>query len=455
MGTRMKSKLPKVLHTVLDRPLVAYPIDAALQAGAERVVVVVGHGREAIESAVCELFPQATIEFVVQSEQRGTGHAVLCARPAFESASAGDLLLVLNGDLPNLRPETARALVDETRASGGPMGLLTAHFADPSGYGRIVRSAAGAAVRVVEERDASATERELTEGNVGTYVFEAAFLQGAIDELSTDNAQGELYLTDLVAAAAAAGTPAHARIVADEDDVLGVNNRADLARVERIARDRRNHALMLSGVTMRSPETTWVASAAVVEADVELGANVSVRGASHLASGVVVETGCVIRDSAVGAGTRIYAYSHLDGAVVGAGCNVGPYGRLRPGSVMADTSRIGNFVEMKKTTLGRGSKVNHLSYIGDATVGSGVNVGAGTITCNYDGVNKHPTTIADGAFIGSNTELVAPVSVGAGAYVGAGSTITDDVPDDALGLGRARQRNIEGYRERRAKRKGK
>jgi bifunctional UDP-N-acetylglucosamine pyrophosphorylase/glucosamine-1-phosphate N-acetyltransferase len=450
-GTRMRSRLPKVLHPVLGLPMAAYPVRAARAAGIGRVVVIVGYEREAIEADLGRRFPE--LGFALQAEQRGTGHAVQCAREWFAEGPADDLVVVLNGDLPNLQARTIERLLATARDGGPHVALVTAVLDDPTGYGRIIRDEAGRVVEIVEQADATEVQRGIREGNVGTYAFPRGFLTEALDGLAADNAQGELYLTDLVAAAVARGIPVSPVVVDDPVEVMGVNSRADLAAVEAAARRRRNHALMLAGVSMHDPERTRVEADVELAADVVLEAGVELRGATRVATGVRIEVGAIVIDSELGEDALVRAYSHLEGARVGARCQVGPYGRLRQGAVLGEDARVGNFVELKKTTLGRGSKANHLTYLGDAHIGEGVNVGAGTITCNYDGVNKFPTTIGDGAFIGSNTELVAPVTVGRQAYVGAGSTITEDVPDGALGLGRARQRNIEGYSDRRPAKK--
>lgn len=446
MGTRMKSALPKALHPVLGRPMLTYPIDAALGAGASRVVLVLGHCRDEIESAMRRYYPDAPLEVAVQAEQKGTGHAVLCALPSVPAGASH--VLVLNGDLPNLGAATVSALVEKAVAGVSPVGILTAQMDSPGGYGRIIRDGQGRVLRITEQADASAEELAVGEVNVGTYIFEAEFLRRTIQSLETNNAQDELYLTDLIARSGANGAHACSHVTHDQDEVCGVNNRADLARAERIARARRNHGLMLAGVTMLDPDHTYVGPDVEVAADVLLWPGVTLLGDTRVESGVEVRTGAIVIDAILAQGTLIRAYSHIEGAVIGRDCVVGPFGRLRPATELSAKAKVGNFVEIKKSQVGEGSKVNHLTYVGDATIGAGVNVGAGTITCNYDGKNKHPTVIGDGAFIGSNTELVAPVEVGAGAVIGAGSTITEDVPSGALGLGRARQRNIADYANR-------
>lgn len=443
MGTRMKSSVPKALHTVLGRPMVTYPIDVALESGADLVVIVVGHQRDSIEAVIRERYPAAPIAFALQAEQNGTGHAVKCALS--EVPDECTEILVLNGDLPNLTTNTIRQLVESARDDGSPTAILTAELDDPSGYGRVIRDFEGRVHRIVEEADATGQERALREVNVGTYLFDSAFLRATVGNLTTSNVQNELYLTDLIARANSDGSPAFALMTKDQDEVSGVNHRADLARCEAIARRRRNRELMLAGVTMLDPERVYVESSVEIAPDVTIWPGVILRGITKIETGVEIETGCVVIDSMIGENSWVKPNCHLEGATVGAHCLIGPFARLRPAAFLADEVHVGNFVEVKKTTIGHGSKANHLTYLGDSIIGSGVNVGAGTITCNYDGVRKHQTVIGDGAFIGSNTELVAPVRIGENAIIGAGSTITDDVPKNALGLGRARQKNIAGY----------
>ena len=443
MGTRMKSSVPKALHKVLGQPMVTYPIDVALRSGADLVVIVLGHERDAIEAVIRERYPAAPIAFALQSEQNGTGHAVMCGLD--EVPDDYGEVLVLNGDLPNLSAATIRRLVASAQDDDSPVTILTAELDDPSGYGRVVRDFEGRVRQIIEEADATDPEREIREVNVGTYVFNATFLRNAVGNLTASNAQNELYLTDAVVRANAEGSPALAVLTPDQDEVSGVNHRADLARSEAIARRRRNRQLMVAGVTMLDPERVYVEASVKIAPDVTIWPGVILRGQTIIGTGVEIEAGCVIANSSIGKNSHVKPYSHLDGATVGTGCIVGPFARLRPAAFLADEVHVGNFVEVKKTALGHGSKANHLTYLGDSIIGSGVNVGAGTITCNYDGKNKHQTVIGDGAFIGSNTELVAPVRIGKNAIIGAGSTITDDVPENALGLGRARQKNIAGY----------
>jgi len=436
-GKRMKSTLPKVLHRVLGSPLVGFPLALARGLASSRVVVVVGHGRERVEDAVRSLPGGGDARLAVQHEQRGTGHAVLAALPSL--AGHRGTVLILSGDVPLLRRETVERLVRARDRAVAPLAFLTFCPAEPAGYGRVLRLD-GRPVAVREHRDCSRAERAVGEVNAGIYLADLGFLRRSLKRLTADNDQGELYLTDLVAVAAAARRPAVA-VEADADEVGGVNDRADLARIEDLLRRRRNLELMRAGVTIRQPDSVRVDLAAAVGADTEIGPFVQIIGRTVIGRGCAVEAGAIISDSVLEDGARVLAHSVLEGARVGAGAQVGPLARLRPGTVLGPAARVGNFVEVKNTTLGEGSKANHLSYLGDGDIGRGVNVGAGTIFCNYDGFAKHRTVLEDEVFIGSDSQLVAPVTVGAGAYVASGSTVTRDVPADALAIARAPQQN--------------
>jgi bifunctional UDP-N-acetylglucosamine pyrophosphorylase / glucosamine-1-phosphate N-acetyltransferase len=458
-GTRMKSDRAKVLHEACGRPLAYFPIRAALALEVSPAVVVIGHQGDAVRAALSAHFPGAPLRFAVQAEQLGTGHAVQCAKAALQDSGVGgkSAVLILAGDTPLLREETLQRLAAAYRAAGSPLALVSVRPRDATGYGRIVRDAAGAIQRVVEEKDATDTERKIGEANASIYLCEAEFLFRALAALSPRNAQGELYLTDIVAAAAQLAREGKAKppvsIEAPEDDVAGVNDRAQLAWAGGELRRRRLDLLMKSGVTVVDPGATWVDEGVEVGLDAVLEPLVTLRGKTRIGRGVSVGQGCVIVDSAVADGAVLLPYSHLEGAVVGEKAIVGPFARLRPGARLGEQAHVGNFVELKKTTLGKGSKANHLSYLGDATIGEGCNIGAGTITCNYDGANKFQTVIEDGAFVGSDTQLIAPVRVGKGAYVGTGTTVREDVPAGSLAVSAGKQRNIEGWVERRAPKK--
>ncbi|MBI5017755.1 MAG: bifunctional UDP-N-acetylglucosamine diphosphorylase/glucosamine-1-phosphate N-acetyltransferase GlmU [Deltaproteobacteria bacterium] len=445
-GTRMKSAVAKVLHPLLGRPLLSYPLDACRQAGIGRIVAVVGHQAEEVEKAL----GAPDVLFALQAEQRGTGHAALCARSALQGFSGTAVLLC--GDVPLLRPETLTALLDAHHRTGALATVLSMVPPDPRGYGRLVRDRAERLARIVEERDASEAEKAVREVNTGTYAVELPWLWGVLAGLSPANSQGEYYLTDVVAAAAAEDR-AGSLLLGDPTEVMGINSRTHLAEAAGALRRRINEEWMEAGVTLEDPATTWIEPGVVLAPDVTIGPACRLAGATRVDAGALVEQGVVVTDSRIGPGAHIKPYCVFSGATVGAGAEVGPFAHLRPGAELGEASRVGNFVEMKKSRLGRGSKASHLTYLGDTEIGEKVNVGAGTITCNYDGAAKHRTVIGDGAFIGSNTSLVAPVTVGAGATVAAGSTVTQDVPEGALGVGRARQRNVAEWSARKAARK--
>jgi bifunctional UDP-N-acetylglucosamine pyrophosphorylase/glucosamine-1-phosphate N-acetyltransferase len=445
-GTRMKSERAKVLHPALGRPLFAWPLSRALSLGASPVVAVVGHQADAVQQAVRAEFPQADIRFSLQAEQKGTGHAVQCAAGALEGH--GGPVLILYGDAPLVRDETLAALCEAYRVSGAKLALVSAVAPNPHGYGRVVRRG-GAVVCIREQKDCSPDEAALTEVNAGIYVVDAAFLWDALSRLTPKNAQGEYYLTDLVERAAGAGGVAV--VQAPFEDIAGVNDRVELAAVTRVLRRRVNERHMRAGVAFEDPDSTWVDDRVELGPDVELGPGVSLRGRCRVGAGARIGQGSVLTDTVVGERTEVKPYSVFEEAQVGSACTIGPFSRLRPGTVLDEGVHLGNFVETKKARIGRGSKANHLAYLGDAEIGSGVNVGAGTITCNYDGKHKHVTKMGDNVFIGSDTQLVAPVTVGDGAYVGAGTTVTQDVPPGALAVSRTPQRNLEGWAQRKAK----
>jgi bifunctional UDP-N-acetylglucosamine pyrophosphorylase/glucosamine-1-phosphate N-acetyltransferase len=439
-GTRMKSSRAKVLHPALGLPLLEHVLRALAPLAADPVIVVVGFEAQAVELA----FAGRGIAFARQDPPLGSGHALQVARDAF--AAHGDrTLLVLNGDLPLLRGQTLRHLLDVHAERRAAATLLSVLLEDPGAYGRVVRGVDGGVAKIVEAKDALPEERAIREINAGVYAFEVLPLLEVLGGLRPQNAQGELYLTDVVGLLVAGGRRVETVAVTDPEEALGVNGQSELAEASRRLRWRRLEQLMANGVAIENPETTTVGLDVEVAAEAVLRPFTLLEGQTRVATGASIGPFVRLVDSQVGAGAEILDHCLLRECVVEAGASIGPFAHIRPGSHVGAKARVGNFVELKKTDLGAGSKAPHLSYVGDATVGPGVNIGAGTITCNYDGVHKHVTRIEAGAFVGSNSTLVAPVTVGAGAYVGAGSVITRDVPADALGVGRARQMVKEGW----------
>ncbi|MDP3086434.1 MAG: bifunctional UDP-N-acetylglucosamine diphosphorylase/glucosamine-1-phosphate N-acetyltransferase GlmU [Rubrivivax sp.] len=438
-GTRMKSALPKVLHRIGGRSLLQHVLDAASGLGAAHTVVITGHGAEQVEAAIAGSGASA----VRQLPQLGTGHAIQQVVPVL--ADANPVTLILNGDVPLIRTETAAALV--AACAGTQLALLTITLADASGYGRIVRSAGGAAVLgIVEHKDATPAQRAIGEIYTGIMAAPTAWLKRAVMALKNDNAQREYYLTDIVAMAVADGMPVVASATPSETEVLGVNSPLQLADLERRHQRTQAEALMEAGVRLRDPARFDQRGSLQCGADVEIDVNCIFEGRVRLADGVRIGAHCVLRDADIGASAVIHPFSHIDGAVVGEGALVGPFARLRPGAVLGAEVHIGNFVEVKNATLAAGAKANHLAYLGDATVGERVNFGAGSITANYDGANKHRTVIGADAHIGSNCVLVAPVVIGEGATVGGGSTVSKDAPAGQLTVARARQATITAWK---------
>jgi bifunctional UDP-N-acetylglucosamine pyrophosphorylase/glucosamine-1-phosphate N-acetyltransferase len=442
-GTRMRSATPKVLHGFAGRSLVGHALAAAAPLGADGTVVVVGAGRDAVTAHLATVAP--AVKPVVQAEQRGTGHAV---RVALEAVPGdGGAVVVLPGDAPLLRPETLRALFDQHVAGGAVATLLTSVLPDPTGYGRVVRTPAGAVTRIVEHRDASPAEREIGEVGTSVYVFATGPLRSALARVSTDNAQGEEYLTDVIGLFVADGLPVHA-VVAPADETAGVNDRVQLAAAHRVYNARLLEDWMRAGVTVVDPATTWVDAGVTLEPDVTLHPQVQLLGGTTVATGASVGPDATLRDTVVGPGARVVR-AQCEGAEIGADVSVGPFAYLRPGTRLGRGAKIGTYVEVKGSDIGVGTKVPHLSYVGDATIGEHTNIGAATVFVNYDGVEKHRTTIGSHARTGADNLFVAPVEVGDGAYTAAGSVVTEDVPPGALGVARARQRNIEGWVARR------
>jgi bifunctional UDP-N-acetylglucosamine pyrophosphorylase/glucosamine-1-phosphate N-acetyltransferase len=435
-GKRMKSNLPKVLQPLAAEPLLAHVLQTARDLQPDAIHVVFGHGGEQVRAA----FADQPIQWALQTEQLGTGHALAQAMPAIDDAQT---VLVLNGDVPLTRAQTLQALLDVV--ARGSVAVLSVKLNDPAGYGRILRNNAGQVVRIVEHKDATTKERAITEANTGLLAANAGRLRQWLAQLKNDNAQGEYYLTDIVTMAVRDGVPVEAILAPSEAEVLGVNDKVQLAEVESQLRRRRATELMLQGATLVDPARVDIRGQVTVGKDVFVDVNVVFEGRVQLDDGVRIGPNCVVKNTHIGAGTELFANCVIDNAVVGPNCNIGPFARLRPEAQLADHVHIGNFVEVKKSQIGSGSKANHLTYIGDAIIGKQVNIGAGTVTVNYDGANKWRTEIEDNVFIGSGSMLVAPVKICTGANTGAGSTITRDAPAGKLTLARARQVTLEGW----------
>jgi len=437
-GSRMNSALPKVLHSVAGRPMLHHVIGTARQLGAEKIHTVIGHGGDKVRETTTE----SLVNWVVQEQQLGTGHAVAQALPHLPDDAR---VLILYGDVPLTRADTLNAMVESLDDS--TLGLLTVTLDDPQGYGRIVRDADGKVTSIVEQKDASTEQLAIREVNTGILAVAAKHLKTWLPALSNANAQGEYYLTDIIAMAVEHELEILVSQPEDPFEVQGVNNRLQLAELERWFQKREAERLMTEGATLADPARIDVRGELTIGNDVLIDVNVVFIGKVTLGSHVSIGPGCVITDATIADGAQIYAHSVIDQASVGPNAQVGPFARLRPGTQLAANTKVGNFVETKKTIVGEGSKINHLSYVGDATLGTDVNVGAGTITCNYDGANKYQTVLGDGVFVGSNSSLVAPVTVAAGATIGAGSTITKDVPEQQLAVARGHQRNISGWQK--------
>lgn len=433
-GVRMHSNYPKVVHRVAGTPMIVHVVNAVTAAGIEKVTLVVGHQQELIKP----LFAGQNINFATQTEQLGTGHALLQARDIVQD---DDMILVTAGDTPLLQAATLEALIKHHQQSQATATVLSTRIKNPHGYGRIIRDENTAFLRIVEEKDAAPQEKSINEINSGMYCFQAREAFRALAALGSSNAQGEYYLTDILEILRQERQPVEVLCLDAEEDIYGINNREQLAEAEKIMRRRINRELMLSGVTMIDPDSTFIDAGVKIGLDTTIYPACIIEGDSCIGEGCEIGPGTRISDCIIGNFVSIES-SRLKEAQVGDNCTIGPYAYLRPQAVLGSGVKVGDFVEIKKSNIGAGSKIPHLSYIGDAELGQGVNVGAGTITCNYDGNNKWPTILEDGVFIGSNTNLVAPVRVGANAVTGAGSTITRDVPAAALGLERADQKNI-------------
>lgn len=435
-GTRMYSDLPKVLHPLAGKPMVQHVIDTAMKVGAERVHLVYGHGGDRLKKTLSG----EALNWVLQAEQLGTGHAMQQAAPAFTD---DEDILMLYGDVPLISEATLKRLV-QAKPEGG-IGLLTVNVGDPTGYGRIVRRD-HAVVGIVEHKDASEAQREICEINTGILVAGGRDLKRWLSQLTNDNAQGEFYITDIIAMAAQEGRHVAAVHPERPSEVEGVNNRLQLARLERIYQQEQAEKLLLAGVMLQDPARFDLRGDVTFGRDVTIDSNVILEGDVTLGNRVTIGAGCVIKNSVIGDDCEVSPYSVLEDAVLEAKCTIGPFARLRPGAELAEGAHVGNFVEMKKARLGKGSKAGHLTYLGDAEIGANVNIGAGTITCNYDGANKHQTLIGDDVFVGSDTQLVAPVRIANGATLGAGTTVTRDVGENELVLSRVKQTSIAGWR---------
>jgi len=436
-GTRMRSDLPKVLQSLAGKPLLAHVLDCAAALASDDVCVVYGHGGEAVRNA----FPTGSLRWAQQAEQLGTGHALQQAMPDTPDANR---VLILFGDVPLLLPATCQRLIDETPLDD--LAVLTVDMVDPTGYGRIVRES-GSVSCIVEEKDAGPDEKAVREINTGVMVCPADKLRAWLENLGNDNAQGEYYLTDVIAMAVNDGVTVHGIKADTWTEVMGINDKKQLAEAERALQARLVDELMKEGVGFADPARVDIRGTLTCGKDVFIDVNAIFEGDVDLGDGVKIESNNLLRNSSLGAGTVLHSNCHIEGGTTGSNCEIGPFARMRPGAELANNVKIGNFVEIKKSTVADGSKVNHLTYIGDTEIGTGVNIGAGTITCNYDGANKYKTTIGDRAFIGSGVELVAPVNIGAGATIGAGSTITRDVEDDQLALERSRQKAVPGWKK--------
>ena len=435
-GTRMRSALPKVLHPIAGKSMLAHVIDTARALSPQRIHVVIGHGAELVR----ERLAADDINFVLQAEQLGTGHAVAQAVPFIQA----ERILVLYGDVPLIQAQTLQRLLD--KAGTDQAALLSVVMQDPTGYGRILRDAQGRVQAIVEQKDATPEQRAIKEGNTGIFALPGKRLGDWLGRLSNNNAQGEYYLTDVVALAVADAIAVVTEHPQDELEVLGANDRIQLAQLERHYQQRAARSLMAQGVTLLDPARFDLRGEVKVGRDVLIDINVILEGQVVIEDGVQIGPNCVIKNSTLRRGAIIKANSHLEGAELGEGADCGPFARLRPGSLLGAKAHVGNFVELKNAVLGEGAKAGHLSYLGDAEIGARTNIGAGTITCNYDGANKFRTVLGEDVFIGSNSSLVAPLTLGDGATTGAGSTVTQDVPAKTLAVGRAKQRNIEGWK---------
>jgi len=438
-GTRMKSQLPKVLHQVAGLPMLRYPVDLALALGCSPVVIIVGHGQTQVKDA----FRDLPVAFVSQTQQLGSAHAVLCAESALKKFSGN--AIILSGDVPLLQIETVKKLLQEHEKKNPALTLASFKTKNPRGYGRILRDLGGDVLKIVEETDLSETERSIEEVNGGLYVAEVPLLFKALKEIKKNPVKKEYYFTDLPVILRRENKSVGAFCIEKSNDLMGVNTRLELATAERLMQERLRKHWMQEGVSFIFPESVRLSSELTLNTDVLIEPYVSLLGKTKVGEGSVLEQGSILNNSILNKNVRVKAYSHLENCTVENEAVIGPFARIRPESLIKEKAHVGNFVELKKTVLGKGSKANHLSYLGDAIIGEKVNVGAGTITCNYDGVNKYKTQIESGVFIGSDTQIVAPVKIGKNAYVGAGTTVTKNVPAEALAISRLEQKNILKY----------
>jgi bifunctional UDP-N-acetylglucosamine pyrophosphorylase / glucosamine-1-phosphate N-acetyltransferase len=440
-GTRMKSNLIKVMHILGGRPMVAWPVKVAREAGASRIVLVVGHQEERVR----EYFADASdIDFAAQTEQLGTGHAVACATRLLKGYTGK--VLILCGDVPLIGSGTLQAMLASHEARQATITVLTVHLQNPYGYGRVVKSGEGRVLRIVEEKDATEEEKEITEVNSGIYCVEAGFLGAAVAGLKNDNAQGEYYLTDIVKRGTELGELCLSFAVTDAEEVQGINDRVQLAAAEKFLQKRVNERLMLGGVTIIDPTTAYIEDGVEVGTDTVIHPNVHIAGSTTIGAGCTIEPSVVIRGCRIGNEVIIKAGTVMTDSILHDAVAVGPMAHLRPGSELKEHVKVGNFVETKKVVMGEGAKASHLTYLGDAAIGRNVNIGCGTITCNYDGVNKHRTVIEDDVFVGSDVQFVAPVTIGRNSLIAAGTTVTRDVPPDSLAIARTPQVNKEGWK---------
>ncbi len=449
MGKRMKSDTAKVLHPVLGRPMLSYVYDAALSLSPKRVVVVVGHGADEVK----KVSDSKKLTYVTQTKQLGTGHAASCATEALKNFKGN--VVIINGDFPLITPSTLKKFVRQHERKDADLSVLTALLDDPTGYGRIMRGTDGDPIGIVEEKDASREERFIDEINSGTYCVKSSFLWNALKKVNRKNKQGEYYLTDVVGLAHNNSLKINGEVVSDSDEVMGVNDRVELSYVESVLKWRTNENLMRSGVTLIDPETTYISPGIRIGRDTTIYPNTQIYGETQIGRDCTIGPTNWIENTKIGNGVIIKSSCYITNATIKNNISVGPFAHIRPEAKIMDGAKIGNFVEIKKSKIGQGSKVPHLSYIGDADLGKQVNIGAGTITCNYDGVNKHKTIVEDNVFIGSDTMLVAPIKVGKGATTGAGSTISKDVPEGSLAIGRARQTVIKDWKRKPKDKKGK